>query len=58
MKKKREQQEQEKLIKNNEEPGTLRQNTIKELIVITTNKISDYEKEMDLHSMWLCTRRR
>lgn len=25
------------------------------LIVITTNKISDYEKEMDLYSMWLCS---
>ena len=46
MKKKREQQEQEKLIKNNEEPGTLRQNTIKELIApsgIDASKIDHLE---------------
>ena len=46
MKKKREQQEQEKLIKNNEEPGTLRQTTIKELIApsgIDASKIDHLE---------------
>ena len=46
MKTKREQQEQEKLINNNEEPGTLRQTTIKELIApsgIDASKIDHLE---------------
>ena len=46
MKMKREQQEQEKLINNNEEPGTLRQTTIKELIApsgIDASKIDHLE---------------